>query len=170
MKYNTQNDNEWRLDIMTSPPFPNGSPDKTDDLLSEFGCLTTSFANIIQLIKGREYTPRDLNNVLRENKGYFILAMGKDCPINQESYIVDKVIENTFDIEILSKQDATTYRLHHREFYIACWNFAGGDHFSNVIGEVIIKDRPFLKVFNVYNGCLEVIARDKIKSLKKVVV
>ena len=71
MLQNIQGDPRWRNDPMGM----------IEDKLWRFGCLVTSYANIIGI------TPKELNQWLRDNKGYQKLAQGDDCPVNRESML-----------------------------------------------------------------------------------
>lgn len=180
MTYNTQNDSRWKDHVMNSPPFENGYrqlyPDTigvSDEIPETFrfqcavGCYVSSLANELQIIFGIEKTPGQVNEDLIKNNGYQILALGSCCPKGQESYIVEQVAEKIYSIQIetvLPQQ----YRNRIGERYIAVYRSMGVNHYVNVLNDVIINDKPFLEIFNVWNGNVEQVSFDKVISLRKI--
>lgn len=182
MRYNYQNDLRWRNMIMTNVPYPNGNkqpyPDyiglatdlpKTSQSKYAVGCYLTSWANIIQEIIGRTYTPDMLNQYIIENDGYFILKQGKKCKKGQESFLIDKVIQDKWKVEVVNNLEPTEYRSHWDEIYMCRWIHYYRGHFSNILGDCIIKDKPYFRVFNVWNGEIELIPFHNITYIKRII-
>ena len=152
---NYQNDPRWKYEIMTEPPYLNGSKQTTRDTIGFFGCYITSLGNIIKK------TPHEINQAIIKNAGYFILHFREKCPIGRESFLVQEVFEKIYNCKIIDidpKQadDQTIVRF-------KFWNY---DHFSNIIKK--ISENEF-EIFNVYTGKIEKKNTSQIDLYRKII-
>jgi hypothetical protein len=61
--------NKYYLDVQTDPAWANDAMARQCDILSNYGCLVTALSNT-KVLQNQSYTPKILNNLLREKKGY----------------------------------------------------------------------------------------------------
>ena len=172
LRYNTQNDINYKNEIMTEPPYKNGSKQKHPDIIGDIGCGVASLANIIQLTVGHEFTPKDCNDWLRNNKGYSYLALGKNCPVGQESFILWDVVARhwAYKITNIEKNEQglfVDYARKYNRHYIARFKYCGYDHFSNVIESELISGEQWFEIYNVWNGEMIVLPARDITYLKE---
>jgi len=186
MIYKSQNDADCRNEIMTNIPYPNGNRQNYPDTIgmsnvvpekfrfrAAVGCLLTSFANEIQLLYNVSLSPQELNEELIKHDGYFILNMGEDCPIAKESYIVNSVLEKLYKIKVTYNLDPMQYRNAiygtSSERYIIKFKHKGVTHYSNILNDILINDKPYFIIFNVWNNQVEIISFHKALKIIKIV-
>jgi hypothetical protein len=165
LRLNYQNDVRWQHDVMTDLPYKNGSTQTSHDTIGDLGCAVTSFANLIQITHGIDYTPGTLNTWLRNHEGYAALANPSGCTIGQESFMLWHVVCNQFDIIDHGNVDVLEYK--HSFHYICRFMHKGYGHYSNVLKELCINGKQHFLIFNVWNGETEIIAGKDITFLKK---
>lgn len=170
MKLNTQTDKRWKNDIMTDPPWQ-----PLPDYIKDWGCLLTSFSNIIQIVTGKKYTPADLNNFLKENKGYAYLLHGNTVKRGNESFILYDAISEKWGLSIenvktghYTKRPNTHYICRFEVKYKVKGKERTINHYSNVLTEEVIHSRRFFEVFDVYSGETMTIPVTKVSLLKRV--
>ena len=95
MKLFTQTDLRWSNEVMTeamdltnitSEEATKRWGSRAKDFIWRWGCFVTAICNA-KLYMGERLDPMELNNLIRKNKGYWVLKQGKDCPIGKESYV-----------------------------------------------------------------------------------
>ena len=168
MRLRTQTDKEYCNDIMTAPPWQ----DKPD-IIKDWGCLLTSFSNIIQMITGCEYTPADLNKFLIDTKNYAFLAQGNAVKRGNESFILYDSIAEKWGLRIQNVPTGS-YIKHPNTHYICRFSIKLGNaktisHYSNVMTEEVIHSRRYFEVFDVYSGETIMLPVSEITLLKEVV-
>jgi hypothetical protein len=162
IKFNTQTDSEWQSEIMTQNLIPNWENKKWTDTLSRWGCLVSSFANIIQYYIDKKFTPKDLNDVLKTIKGYRYLT-NPGCKESEASFIEwDKIIDyfqKSFKITL----DAEQFRIDEKKRYIARVKHpvTGGGHYINILE----KGRQEYWCFDVDDGRLKLYKEKEISQI-----
>jgi hypothetical protein len=142
---------------MTSPPYPNKSKQKVPDYFGDYGCYVTSLVNIHNMIHDADVQPGAVNALIREAKGYRVLLLGKDCPIGQESYLVEPIIEKLLQLKISEPTVINAYTSD--KHWVVRYPYINGiGHYANIRN--LFDDKVLL--FNTYNG------RDEIISVKQV--
>ncbi len=181
--YNTQNDDRWKNEVMTGPGYSNGNEQKYADYLGmagsvpagdrirfAIGCVVTSLANAIQLIEGTEYTPKELNDYLKSNKGYAYLMNGSSTKSGTESYVLwDKVVDRFDRISAIDKVATRDYDEKYCNHYIAYFKYYGSNHYSNVIGMTLIKGDRYFIIYNVWDGKLQILPESDIKHFRRII-
>jgi hypothetical protein len=170
MRMNTQTDPRWANDIMVDPPWQ----DKPD-YIKDWFCLGTSLANVVQLIIGHEFTPADMNELLKKKKGYAYLRIGDTVTRGQESFLLYDVIEKQFCIRI-KNVPVKEYAKRPNKYYIARFEVhytingkkRAVNHYSNVMTEIIIHSRRYFEIFDVYTGQTIILPTSEISLLKQV--
>lgn len=167
MKLNTQTDKRWAGNIMTFPKWQN-----KPDTLKQYGCLVASFANIIQMITGIEFTPADLNEYLITNLGYAYLRQRGNCKRGDESFILYDVIEKKWGLRIENVEKKEYKKLPNTHyicrFEVRLKNGKTINHYSNVITEDVIHGKRWFEIFNVYDGDTILLPVSEISILKRV--
>ena len=131
-----QTDSRWMFDDMGME----------GDKIWRWGCLITSLSNILTEFKGVDITPQDVNNKLRDNKGYARLADPK-CPENIASNLLWDKAEEVFGFK---KRDNVPYDCVSGVRFIAriLHPMTGAGHYINVIS----KDDTGFICFDVEHG------------------
>lgn len=148
MKWNTQTDKIWHNDVMTHPKGQEGP-----DLVWRWGCIMTSFANIVQFFFDNEMTPGMMNHLFIENNCYRYLD-DPETPMNRASEIYwdnvkklfynELIIKNRVSRDVYSNKSGVEYiaRVKHR---------TGGSHYVNVLS----KTRKNFWCFDVEDGIVK---------------
>ena len=151
MKYNTQTDQRWAKEIMTQC---NEKYRKWIDYIWRWGCLVTSIANIVQEHFNKPFTPKNMNDLIIQNKCYNYLS-NPDCSINIASFLLLDKLQSVINATIINNLHFSKYTEKKNVYWIArIIHRTGGGHYINVIR----KDANMWECFDVENG--------KIKSLK----
>lgn len=168
LKYNIQIGANWYKDIMTEGTDTKGV--KWIDYLGwrgngnvGWGCVVTSLANIQQEYSGKEFTPKKLNKILKENKGYYWLS-GKTKMESNASYIDWQVPMKLFGFSI-SRVQPKDYIRNKNIYYIARIENKYGGHYVNVIKRLA---KRFI-CFDVLNGSVALIKENKITFLTEII-
>jgi len=145
MKYNTQNNPKWKNQIMTKS-------DTWTDTLSQYGCLVSCLANIFQIIMNKVFTPKDMNDLIKQVDGYLYLN-DKNTPENMASIIMwDRISQvSSKTISISTRISKSLYKNDTNMYFIAKVKYNGsptGFHYMNVLG----KSSDYFVCFDVYNG------------------
>ena len=93
----TEIDERWNKEILTHHP-----DQKEPDYIQDWGCLLTSYANILAY-RGYQVDPKILNNRLRANLGYLYLY-DKSVDSSVASFLRSEVVENLYDCKITNKK------------------------------------------------------------------
>ena len=135
----TQRDLRWQNDSMALPI----------DRLGDLGCLVTCFANMTIATQKNPITPGLFNTLLKLNKGYLGLAQ-KDCPKNQESFMIYPVVEFLLNCKINFdiKYDFTDFQ---KTFYLGKFEYSNGvSHFVNITNCKPGKNQ--VEIYDVFFG------------------
>jgi len=160
-----QNDNRWKNDIMTHPPYLNGSKQQKPDTLGTVGCYVTALTNCYNNLNESDLTPADVNENLKRAKAYKYMVYGKECPINQESFLMEMMFEKLYSVKISDPISVKNY-IPGKQF-ICRWNYSKTiGHYSNVTGS---NGDNFI-VFNVFNNRFEIVPKNNIDFLREVTV
>jgi hypothetical protein len=136
---NTQTDKRWAMEVMTQC---NEKYRSWIDYIWRYGCLVTSIANII------EKTPKELNNIIKENRCYEYLN-NPDTPENKASFLILNKLKSTINIGVLNGLSHKEYKASDKVFWIArIIHRTGGGHYINVLR----KEANTWIVFDVENG------------------
>lgn len=155
LEFNTQNNPKWLNEIMTQS---NQMPKPWIDYFKDYGCLVTSLANIIQCFLLKEFTPKDLNGILQQLKGYAFLA-DKNTPENQASFVRWEVIETYFKVKKTMFDYIVT--LDYNKYYIARVINFGAGHYINILKQV----KEGFVCFDVYDGKTKIYQNKDIKNI-----
>lgn len=151
MKYNTQTDSRWANDVMTM------KEGKWIDRIGRWGCLVTSLANIMQEHSNIDYTPKYLNELLKNHNGYYYPQIS----IKEEtaSFLNWEVIK-----KLLNFDNIYAKNYDEKNYLIARIPTKFGGHYINVIKK--INDR--ILCFDVMSGDLELKKIDEITFYWKI--
>lgn len=154
MKYNTQLDSRWKNDSMGIP----------GDLIGRWGCLVSCIANIMQECTQKEITPKEVNNRLKENKGY----KGSGF-INQESFIDWTIASKIFGFQTFRYSGRLFNEDFKPEFYFIARIIhpkTGSGHYINLIKAAGL----FYLCFDVETGELKLIPYKEVTDILKITV
>jgi hypothetical protein len=121
------------------------------DTLGRYGCLVTSFANIMQYNMDKNFTPKNLNDILVEFKCYNYLQ-NNNCEEAKASYIDWATVQEKFKNSFIITRDLEVddFRNHNSKRYIAKIKHprTGGGHYINILE----KGRQAFWCFDVDSG------------------
>lgn len=143
IKLNNQNDPSWGRDSMALP----------EDQLGRYGCVVTCVANIIQLRDRMNFTPQNLNNILKLSHGY------KETPEDQASFIRWSFIEKKYKFKVINNLFPSQFR--QRGYHIARIIFSGYGHYVNVLQKL----EDYFLIFDVWHGGTSLIHRTDVTKL-----
>jgi hypothetical protein len=136
---NTQTDKRWAKEVMTQCYEKYRS---WIDYIWRWGCLVTALANIM------DRTPKELNDIIRENKCYEYLH-NPNTPENRASYLMLDKVKSILNIGIINGLSYKDYKESDKVFWIArVVHRTGGGHYINVSR----KEANTWIVFDVENG------------------
>jgi len=160
MKWNTQTDPAWSKVVMTQS-------ETWIDTLGRWGCLVTCLANILQFIRDKTLTPKDMNDIIRQIECYEYLN-DPATPENRASIIVWPKLMSFFSdsVEIKLRLDQSEWRRHPDYFYIARvkHDITAGSHYINVF----TKSRKHFWCFDVEDGNIKAYNPEEIIYLHEV--
>ena len=116
-----QRDKRWAKEIMTQASWT--------DTIGEFGCLVTCLTNIIQVLMGKKFMPKDLNDIFVQDRAYKYLE-DRNTPENIASVLIWDKVQKLFpaiDFKLFLKD----YKEDSKAYYIG--ELAGRFHFVNVL-------------------------------------
>ena len=158
MKYNTQTDKSWANEIMTSKEGSEG----WHDTIHDWGCLVTSLSNIIQITQEKGFTPKDLNDVIKQIKGYRYLKDNR-AKVEEASFLEFEVLLRYFTTYDIIR-NVKEYK--NDGFYIARVNHLGYGHYINVLS----KQGNIFWCFDVWDGFVKSYYVKDIEFFHKVVI
>lgn len=125
---NIQTDSRWAKEIMTQ------KKGEWVDYLWRWGCIVTCLANIIQEIRQKTFTPKDMNDILKQINAYAYLDNPKTLKSKASFILWDKVqafFSDSFVINLRTKN----YIQRQNYYYIArvIHDKTGFPHYINVI-------------------------------------
>lgn len=160
MKYNTQTDPKWKDEDMGAP----------GDKLGRWGCLVTCLANIIQEVRKKDFTPKDMNDLIKNIKAYHGLKFAgtKHWKRSVTSYLQWDDLIKYFSKSLIFKLrlPVSDYKKNKKCFYIAKITTSWGGHYINVIEK---KDH-YLTCFDVWDGKIKKYGFSKVKFLHEIKV
>ena len=126
MILNTQTDSRWANDSMGIE----------DDKLGRWGCVNACIANILEI------TPKELNQKLKDNKGYARLQ-NPTCDINMASFTVWSVVKGLYNLNVSLDLPITTYFEDEKTNWMAriIHPATGKGHYINILNK---KDNLWL--------------------------
>lgn len=156
----TQTNSKWSKEIMTA------NPGKWIDYLWRWGCLVSSLANICNDVMEKEFTPKDMNDLLVQINGYKFLN-DQSTPENQASEVdwnvIKKYFGSTFDIDLYVKEPG--YEYNENVYYVArvIHNKTGAGHYINVLS----KQQNYI-CFDVEDGLVKQYKPSEITFMHKI--
>jgi len=139
MLKNTQTDKKYGNEIMTQC---NEKYRGWIDYISRWGCLVTSLANILDM------TPKELNDIIKENKCYEYLYDKKTVE-NRASFLMLDRLRFIINTSIVNDLNYKNYYEEDRTYWIArIIHRSGGGHYVNVLR----KEANTWMIFDVENG------------------
>lgn len=120
MLFNSQTDKRWAKESMGIP----------EDKLDRWGCLVTVLANIKQLRFNSVYTPKDLNDFIKQNSLYF-----GDTYKGKESFIKTDELLKLWNCKRTEFSVSGELKVNLGYYYASVILF-GGTHFINIICKV----------------------------------
>jgi hypothetical protein len=154
MKYFTQTDPLWANDDMAM----------LDDKMWRWACLVTATCNILNDITGVEFTPKQFNRLLKENKGYLGLYY-PNTSINSYSNLRWSAVTDLFGINVEFDVKKNKYEEKKGYFYIAMviHPLTGFGHYINMLR----KEDDLWVCFDVEDGKTKKYIDDQIKGLTR---
>jgi hypothetical protein len=86
-----QRDPRWKDVIMTS------KQGQWIDTIGDWGCLVTCIANVLEVLMDKKFTPKDLNDLIRECKGYKFL-FNQQAPEPEASILIWWKVKELFPV------------------------------------------------------------------------
>jgi hypothetical protein len=155
MKMNTQLDIKYAKEIMTQSK-------KWTDYIKDWGCLICSIANIIQIFRGKEFTPKDLNDVVKQIKAYRYLD-NPDTPESKASFLMIDKLQKYFARSFIISY-VQEYKYEKSAYYIARVQLKYTGHYINVISEF----DNLIWCFDVWDGEVKAYNKKEITFFYKI--
>lgn len=161
--YNTQTDKRWSGQTMTS------KPNAWNDTIGRWGCLITCLANIIQDIRGKEFTPKDMNDLCKNLKAYAYLN-DKTTKESQASNLLWNKLQTYFQSSLKFDYHLTPdeYVNNPRYYYIA-----RVIHLTTKQGHYInldhVQDGVKFVCFDVEDGQFKTLKKNQITFLHRII-
>jgi hypothetical protein len=153
MRYNKQSDARWKNEVMTKS-------DKWTDYLGVYGCLVSCISNIVSIIQSAIITPKDINDDLKNNNGYFYLK-DETTPEHRASFLDWEIVQKLYALDLTRDLSVNAYKYEDNFFWIAKVLNYGAIHFINVIA----KQGEFLVCYDVFDGKTKMYKKNEIINL-----
>jgi hypothetical protein len=145
-----QRDRRWAGEIMTRSA-------KWTDTIGDWGCLVTCLSNVIEILMNRKFTPKDMNDLLVQDKAYQYLA-DPGTPEKAASVLLWEPVRKLFPaVEFTLFQKMITPSA--GDFVIA--KTAGKFHFVNLLCiKYGYKAEDCYIVYDVWDGIVRIYGPD----------